>query len=250
MIYYHITSRIYLEPKKSLIKKLKDLGAKPFKPLIDRKPHDIGGEINWAIIHSTDYSKELKTEGLDLVIMVSGAFHHYCCLYQSKTGLPIWWKVNCQTVLDNLNSLIKYINEASGKYLAELDPSGWLQYPQNLLALSILCQGYLMVCGNQGQEVQAALKQMGGEPSTSIKYADRQSIVKKSSFWNVFDEKDVANLVEMAKTEWNSLQGDGDLDAVVKLIEAAKSKELVTNASMVASAYTELAKRLGAASGD
>lgn len=124
-------------------------------------------------------------------------------------------------------------------------------YTSTLIALSILCQGYLIACGNKstGSEVENALKKMKWTVD-GAKYAGLQSKVQDRSYWDVFSEKDTPKLVATAKTEWASLDAECDFGSVELLINAIRSSGPVMVAALVANAYMELAKKLRMGSGD
>ncbi len=230
MIYYHITSNTSYEPKKSLLEKLGALDAA--KKLADRKINENCGAKDWAIIHDSDMKQDL-CEGLSLIIKVSGNFSSHC-FHGEKIDNTVVWKVNDQTVLDNLQSLINYINIniESGKDLAKLDPFGWIPQPQNLLALSILCQGFLM---------RLKLSSIENEK-------DEKKEIYKKAFSKVFGDEKAKTIIENVKKEWESLGDKSGFEAVEEFIMTVISDESSMDVSIVENAYQALTRRLGAAS--
>jgi hypothetical protein len=116
-----------------------------------------------------------------------------------------------------------------------------------LIALSILCQGYLIVCANQGsgKNVPEFLNQWVLERGPD--YSDRISQIQEYLFWDVFDQKDPSNLIKILEEEWKGLSGGGNFEDVKALILGLPTKEkpLTDNdVPMVSKAYDAIAARL------
>lgn len=143
--------------------------------------------------------------------------------------------------------------------------------PETLVALSILCQGYLAVqkagekATNPGNKVVAtALEKMGWDSTSGLiiaKNATNESLRKKvgqSGFWDVFDveqERDPRKRVQKlratvliaAEKEWGQ-DANSDIGPVRDLIGMIGGE--INDSAQVALAYIELAKRLGGPSVD
>ena len=149
-------------------------------------------------------------------------------------------------VVDAENVFSEKLDQVNEKLRRLFERPGFVEI---LVALAILCKGYLMFCTDQSKEVKAARDMMGIELSECNKYTRKQNIIKKSTFLKIFGEINGKKLIEIAMKEWNYLKGDGDFNAVQKLIKAAMSIKLEVKPSMVANAYIALSKQMRSANG-
>ena len=147
--------------------------------------------------------------------------------------------------------------------------------PVILVALSILCQGYLSVHAEyagsdknwKDEELRPALKQMGwyalkDGPNQSLipnNLANKIGTVRNADWWlgvfNVFDEKNEQKkqIVEEKrdafekglKAEWNELKNGKVPDEVSQLIKLFHKQENVNRPDWVPEAYCAIAERLG-----
>lgn len=123
--------------------------------------------------------------------------------------------------------------------------------PETLIALSILCQGYLIVHAKHGhmKGVPESLRESSGQlpdPVTPL------AKVQEHGFWGVFGQEDREELVKAAKSEWGGSIGGGDLGAIETLIRGLPTKDKALKGEdvlMVAKAYDAIAERMGAKSG-
>lgn len=118
-----------------------------------------------------------------------------------------------------------------------------------LVALSILCQGYLIVHAKQGagDDVPEWLKRASEQLPVLTPLVTK---VQEPDFWNVFEGKSAKELGDLADTEWKGLAGDGDFDTVTKLISALTSGKPVMDVKMVVEAYKAIQTKLGAGLGN
>ncbi len=112
-----------------------------------------------------------------------------------------------------------------------------------LFALSILSQGYLVVSANQGQgtECQDFLKPWASESDPD--YSSRIPQIQSNKFWGVFDEKEKAELVLLAKEE-----GFARAAPLMTAVVEGRNVDKSIDPRMVVDAYATLAERLGAMS--
>lgn len=124
-----------------------------------------------------------------------------------------------------------------------------------LNALAILAQGYLIVHAMEGahsdlipKRLHEAAKACAGVKTPTVK-------VQAHTFWEVFDGKNVEELVEAVTREWKGLGGGNGLDEDIgKLIRTIADKGAAAIAgkeavAMVAGAYEAIEAKLGASRG-
>jgi len=126
--------------------------------------------------------------------------------------------------------------------------------PHVLTALSILCQGFLMVSTEKSADFQTVMKLMGVQQSTQIKEEERKKTIYKKAFSNVFGDKKAKTIIKNAKIEWKRLSSKSERNevkfkAVESFIMAATSGNPQMDTTVINNAYMALNERLGAASG-
>lgn len=249
-VYYYLQGSTLLD---ELEKHLIRVGAKELQP-------DSGMQIegnfenSWALIHKS-MAGDVRNfiPRFKLVIYFSGGATG--CDKEKKSDLAVnpnglYWLASAQTLVDGFDALFKYVNGnlASPE---KLNPDGWLvQQPITLTALSILCQGYLIVRANQEGNVSEDLKPWVSEQWPNL--SNRKAEVQQHEYWNVFDGMDTKELNLVVEEEWKGLRGDGDLDHIKHLIQTLPTKEKPlkdTDTPMVAHAYKAIAARFGARRG-
>lgn len=117
----------------------------------------------------------------------------------------------------------------------------------NLIALAILCQGYIAAHAELSDtkiDIRRALERMGWDrvpPELQKKVKEKQKDVMEASWWQVFGDN--AALWETIKSEWDEgWTEDGDVAQLVKMIS---SETAMDNTEAVVKAYLQLSSKLG-----
>jgi hypothetical protein len=164
------------------------------------------------------------------------------------------WRIIIEHLLTS-GAALKIVNGEIPSDMTKFFGSGTLEV---LPALSILCQGYLIVCANQSNEkvVPEYLKRWVSEQWAEMSKRVGVIDVQKLGFWNVFGEKDTDGLVNLAKSEWNGLADNGESEKVWKLLsavapnkQAPNEKLVATNEKLVADVFEAIERKLGAKRG-
>jgi len=161
------------------------------------------------------------------------------------------WKSIIEHLLTSDNAF-KIVNGEIPPEMAKFFGSGMLVV---MPALSILCQGYLIVCANQGngKAVPDYLKRWASVPGSEMLKSVHVAEVQKRRFWNVFGEQGADKLVKLAESEWNGLAGDGKptkvwqlLNAVVPDKHTPDERLVAPDEKLVADAFEAIEGKLGA----
>ncbi len=127
-------------------------------------------------------------------------------------------------------------------------------------SLVVLCQGFLFAYRlsgswspvDPGGKIRGAMEMMALDDGIALRGKSlmegtdgRGASVFSRDFWNIFDGVDDDGMRELAKREWEECSGRGDFMAVSELLKALPSCGDARSAARVASAYLELAGRLG-----
>lgn len=150
-------------------------------------------------------------------------------LYPKHSNLD---KSDWEIILTEISKSGVALRIAEGDCPNELHTYFGTSIPEILTALSILCQGFLMILKPiQGKNVEGEKKE-----------------IFKKAFSNVFGDKNTEEVRRIAEGEWETFDPKADFGPVETLFKSIESTEVI-NYDMVKKAYEELSKRLGAISG-
>ena len=252
---------IWILDSKSDRKKRSEDAADEYFGVVDEKE-----KADVVVLHETDvfgsspYSKQPQYGG-KLIATFSGGIPGELSADDIESGrvLRLSFPVprSGHISLDSWKRISNLIETTGGRHLwrkHELGPTS----QENLMALSILCQGYLAAHAEKQDkewgppEIKPALKQMGwielmggeedeSELSRQLKNLSGQTgVVKDPKWWKVFDEDSLTN---KCKEEWGSESSSkwSKVDTLVGRIKKGKKLEPDT----VSKAYCALSERLG-----
>jgi hypothetical protein len=150
-----------------------------------------------------------------------------------------------ETIIDKIVQPGVAQNIVSGIIPLELEP--FFCGPKSLetlIALSILCQGYLIVHANKrSAKTPENLKNWALDGGKD--YSDRVKQVQGHEFWDIFDEMRGPGLQQKAKSEFDALPGGGKFENIESLINEINKRQVITNIGIVLRAYEVIAAKLG-----